>query len=72
MGCSFESWKSITIIKTFQFFLGESGHKLNKMWVNKSKEFYNKSMKSWLQNNDTEIYSTYNEWKSVAETFVEY
>ena len=29
-------------------------------------EFHNRSMKSWLENNDTEMYSTRNEGKSVV------
>ena len=41
------------------------------MWVDKDSEFYNKSMKSWLEKNDIEIYSTHNEGKSVAaERFI--
>ena len=31
-----------------------------------SREFYNRSMKLRLQDNDIEMYSTYNEGKSVA------
>ena len=39
--------------------------------VDKSSEFYNRSMKSWLEKNDIEIYSTHNEGKSVvAERFI--
>ena len=34
--------------------------------VKKGSEFYNKSKKSWLQVNDSEIYSAYNEEKFVA------
>ena len=30
------------------------------------KEFYNRSMKSWLEKNDIEMYSPHNEGKSVA------
>ena len=34
-------------------------------------EFYNRSMNSWLQDNDIEIYSTYNKEKSVvAKRFI--
>ena len=29
--------------------LNESNHKLNKIWVDKGSEFYNKSMKSFLE-----------------------
>ena len=41
------------------------------MWVDKGREFYNRSMISWLEKNDTEMYSTHNEGKSVvAERFI--
>ena len=34
-------------------------------------EFYNRSMKSWLQDNNIEMYSTHNQGKSVvAERFI--
>ena len=37
----------------------------------KGSEFYNRSMKSWLEKNAMEIYSTHNEGKSaVAERFI--
>ena len=63
--------KGISITDTFQNILDESGRKLNKIWVDKGSEFYNKSLKSWPQNNNVEIYSTHNEGKSVvAERFI--
>ena len=40
--------------------------KPSKIWVVKSSEFYNRSMRSWLKKNDIEIYSTHNEGKSVT------
>ena len=41
------------------------------MWVDKGSEFYNRSMKSWLQDNNMEMYSMHNEGKSVvAERFI--
>ena len=52
--------KSVTITNAFQI-LYESGLKSNKIWVDKGSEFYNRSMKSCLQNNVTEISSTHNE-----------
>ena len=53
------------------FIVNESGHKPNKIWVVEGSEFYNGSMKSSLQDNDIEIYSTHNEGTSaVAERFV--
>ena len=40
------------------------------MWVDKRSEFYNRSIKSWLEKNDIEMYSAHNEGKSVvAERF---
>ena len=51
--------------------LDECSHKPNKIWVNKDSTFYQRLMKSWLQDNDIEMYSTYNEGKSVAaERFI--
>ena len=62
---------AITITKAFQEILDESGHKPNKIWVDKESEFYNRLMKSWLKDNDMEMYSTHNEGKSVvAERFI--
>ena len=61
----------MTITKAFQNILGESNRKPNKIWVDKGSKFYNRSMKSWLQDNDIELYSTHNERKSVvAERFI--
>ena len=36
--------------------LAESNRKPNKTWVDKGSEFYNKSMKSRLQDNEIEMY----------------
>ena len=47
--------------------LDESNRKLKKVWVNKGSEFYNRSMKSWLQNDDIKMYSKHNEGKSVVD-----
>ena len=54
----------------FEKFLDETNYKLNKIWVDKSSEFCNRSTKSWLQDDDIEMYSTQNERKSgIAEWF---
>ena len=42
------------IANAFQEILGESSHKSNKKWVDKGREL----MKSWLQDNDIEVYLT--------------
>ena len=60
----------ITITNSFKV-LNESLHAPNKTWVEKGREFYNKSMKSWLQDNHAEMYSTHNEGKFVAETNIQ-
>ena len=63
--------KVITITNAFQKILHGSNRKPNKIWLEKGSEFYNRSMKSWFQDNDIEIYLTYNEGKSfVAERFI--
>ena len=66
-----EDKKGIIITHTFQKVLDESNRKQNKIWVNEGSELYNKSIKSWLEKNDLEMYSTHNEGKSVvAERFI--
>ena len=61
----------ITITNAFQKVLDESNRKRNKTWVDNGSEFYNRSMKWFLPNNDIEVYSTPNKGKSVAaERFI--
>ena len=63
--------KDIPITNTFQKSFDESNRKPNKIWVDKDSEFYNRSMKSWLEQNAMGMYSTHNEGKSViAEGFI--
>ena len=60
-----------TITYAFQNILKEINQKPKKIWVVKGSEFYNRSMKSFLQNNNIEICSTHNEGKSVlVETLI--
>ena len=41
------------------------------MWVDKGSELNNRSKKSWLKDNDLEMYSTYNEKRyAVSERFI--
>ena len=44
--------------------LDDSNRKPNKVWVENNK-FHNTSMKSWLQDDDIKMSSTYNDGKSV-------
>ena len=63
--------KGITITTAFQKILKKSNHKPNRIWVDKDSEFYNRSMKSWIEENVIEMYSTHNEGRSViAERFI--
>ena len=62
--------KRITIIYAFQKILEEFNFKRNKIWVDKDR-LYDKSIKSWLEKNDIEMYSTHNEGTYViAERFI--
>ena len=63
--------KRITITNAFQKTLDESNQKPSKIWVDKGSEFYNRSIKLWLEKNDMQMYSAHNDKKSViAERFI--
>ena len=51
--------------------LFQKKRKPNKIWVDQGSEFYNQSFKYFLKINNIEMYSTFNEGKSVvAERFI--
>ena len=63
--------KGVSIVNAFQSILKKSNRKPNQIWVDKNGEFYDNSFKKWLQDNNIEMYSTYNEGKSVVtERFI--
>ena len=63
--------KGTSIVNAFKKIISEGQRKPNKIWVDQGSEFYNKSFKDFLKINNTEMYSTYNEGKSVvAERFI--
>ena len=63
--------KGIRFTNAFKKFLNESSLKPNKVYLDKGSEFYNRSIKSFLQNNDIEMYWAFDEGKSVtAERFI--
>ena len=63
--------KGIRFTNAFKKFLNESSHKPNKVYLDKGSEFYNRSIKSFLQNNDIKMYWALDEGKSVtAERFI--
>ena len=57
--------KGTSIVNAFKKIISE-GRKPNKIWVDQGSEFYNKSFKDFLKINNIEMYSTYNEGKSVV------
>ena len=62
--------KGTSIVNAFQKIISK-GRKPNKIWVDQGSEFYNQSFKDFLKINNIEMYSTYNEGKSViAERFI--
>ena len=48
--------KGITVTNAFQKTLKESNRKPNKIWLHKGSEFYNRSIKLWLEVNAIEMY----------------
>ena len=53
--------KDVAITNDFQKVLDESNRKRDKILVDKGSEFFNRSMKSWMQISDIEIYSAHNQ-----------
>ena len=47
--------KVIKVTEAFQKILDELECKPNKIWVDKGSEFCNRSLKSWLEENDIEM-----------------
>ena len=63
--------KGISIVNAFNKIIKQSNRKPNKIWVDQGGEFYNNVFEKWLSDNDINMYSTYNEGKSVvAERFI--
>ena len=48
----------ITITNAFQKTLHQSNHKQSKICVDKGSEFYNRSIKLWLEGNNRNIFNT--------------
>ena len=63
--------KGISIVNVFNKIIKQSNRKPHKIWVDQGGEFYNNVFEKWLSDNDINMYSTYNEGKSVvAERFI--
>ena len=52
--------KGVTIVNAFQKILDDLKRKPNEIRVDQGSKFYNRSMKSWLEKKDIEMYSTHN------------
>ena len=62
--------KGTSIVNAFKK-ITSKGRKPNKIWVDQGSEFYDHTCKDFLKLNDIEMYSAYNEGKSVvAERFI--
>ena len=66
MGVPLKDKKVITSTNALQKILVVSGRKANKIWVDRGSEFYNRSMKSWLQ--DIEMYLTHYEREIIPQS----
>ena len=63
--------KRTSKVNAFKKIISEGQRKPNKIWVDQGSEFYNQSFKDFLKINNIEMYSTYNEGKSVvAERYI--
>ena len=73
--------KGISIVNAFDEIIKQSNRranstsaqhvKPNKIWIDQGGEFYNNVFEKWLSDNDINMYSTYNEFKSVvAKRFI--
>ena len=63
--------KGTSISNAFNKIIKQSNRKPNEIWVDQGGEFYNNIFKIRLSNNDTIMYSTVNECKSVVvERFI--
>ena len=58
--------KGSSITTAFADIIKKYKRKPEYLWVDKGSEFYNKTFKEWLLQNDIELYSTFNEGKAVV------
>ena len=65
------SKRMLQLLMLFEKSLNDSkGYKPKKIWADKGSDFYSRSIKSWLKDNDIEIYSTHNQRKSVVTKYI--
>ena len=70
MGSSYKGKKGNSIANAFKKIISKV-RKPNKIWFDQGNEFYNNSFKDFLKMNNIQMYSAYNEGKSVvAKRFI--
>ena len=63
--------KGKTVLNAFIEIVNECNRKPNKLWIDQGREFYNKFMQEWLDNNYILLYFTNNKGKPViSEMFI--
>ena len=55
-----------SIVEAFRRVTNSINYKPKKLWADDDSEFYNKTFKKWLNDNNIEMYSTFNEGKAVV------
>ena len=61
--------RGVSIVNAFQKIVSKE-RKPNKIWIDQGGEFYNILFKRFLKINNLEMYSTYNEGKSVVDEII--
>ena len=59
--------KGASVVRGFEKIANESSRRPSKIWVDQGSEVYNRTFKNWLKGEGIEMYSTYNEGKSVVD-----
>ena len=63
--------KGTSIVNAFKKIISKGQRNPSKIWIDQGSEFYNQSFKDFLKISNIEMYSTFNEGKSVvAERFI--
>ena len=71
LGLFLKDKKDTSIVDAFKKTISEWQRKPNKIWIDQGSEFYNQYFKDFLKANNIEMYSTFNEGKSVVpERFI--
>ena len=56
----------VAVRDAFRDIVQTSGRKARRLWVDEGKEFYNRTLKTWVSDNRIDLYRTHNEGKAVV------